>query len=305
MAGSLLVLLDDIASVLDDVATMTKVAATKTAGVIGDDLALNAKQVTGVRASRELPVVWGVARGSALNKLLLVPAALATSAVAPWAIPPLLLVGGAFLCYEGAEKIVHLLRHREEAGHERTADAAADAAAGNGDVDAPALERRRIADAVRTDFILSAEIVVLTLGVVAGRPLVTQLAVLAAISAAMTVGVYGLVAAIVKLDDAGALLAAGPHPLPRALGRGILAVAPWLLRGLSVAGTAAMFLVGGGIIVHALPAVHAVAHDLLGLLGAARLPSLSFAIDAAVGLLAGLVLVGGKAVATALTRAAA
>lgn len=287
MAGSLLLLLDDIATVLDDVATMTKVAAKKTAGVLGDDLALNAKQVTGVRPARELPVVWSVARGSALNKLFLVPAALAISWAAPWAIQPLLLIGGAFLCYEGAEKLVHRLLHGKDKAHD---EALAHSVVADGP-DPVAVERERITGAIRTDFILSAEIIVITLGVVAGKPFVTQLGVLAAISLAMTLGVYGLVAAIVKLDDLGAILAGRRQAAMQSLGRGILAAAPWLMRGLSFAGTAAMFLVGGGIIAHALPAVHAALHDLVT---ADWLPALTLAADAAIGLGAGFLLVGAK-----------
>jgi predicted DNA repair protein MutK len=288
MAGSLLLLLDDIATVLDDVATMTKVAVKKTAGVLGDDLALNAKQVTGVRPARELPVVWSVARGSAVNKLFLVPAALAISWAAPWAIQPLLVIGGAFLCYEGAEKLVHRFLHGKDEAHDA---ALAQSVVADG-LDPVAVERDRIAGAIRTDFILSAEIIVITLGVVAGKPFVTQLAVLAAISIAMTLGVYGLVAAIVKLDDLGAILAGHRHASLRSLGRGILAAAPWMMRGLSFAGTAAMFLVGGGIIAHALPAVHAALHDLAT---TNWLPALTLAADAAVGLCAGFMLVGAKA----------
>lgn len=290
MAGSLLLLLDDIATVLDDVAAMTKVAVKKTAGVLGDDLALNAKQVTGVRPARELPVVWSVARGSALNKLVLVPAALAISWAAPWAIQPLLIIGGAFLCYEGAEKLLHRFLHGKDAAHD---EALAHSVVAEG-LDPVAVERERIAGAIRTDFILSAEIIVITLGVVAGRPLVVQLAVLAAISLAMTIGVYGLVAAIVKLDDLGAILAEHPSAALRRLGRGILAAAPWLMRGLSVAGTAAMFLVGGGIIAHALPALHTALHDLAA---AGWLPAITLAADAAVGLGAGFLLVGAKSMA--------
>jgi predicted DNA repair protein MutK len=266
---------------------MTKVAATKTAGVLGDDLALNAKQVAGVRPARELPVVWSVAWGSALNKLFLVPAALAISWAAPWAIQPLLIIGGAFLCYEGAEKLVHRFLHGKDAAH---AEALAHSAVTDGP-DPVAVERERIAGAIRTDFILSAEIIVITLGVVAGKPFITQLAVLAAISLAMTIGVYGLVAAIVKLDDLGAILAGHRIAAFQSLGRGILAAAPWLMRGLSFAGTAAMFLVGGGIIAHALPAVHAALHDLAA---ADWLPALTLAADAAVGLCAGFLLVGAK-----------
>jgi hypothetical protein len=287
MASSLLLLLDDIATVLDDVATMTKVAVKKTAGVLGDDLALNAKQVTGVRPNRELPVVWSVARGSALNKLFLVPAALVISWAAPWAIQPLLIIGGAFLCYEGAEKLVHRFLHGKEEAHN---EALAKSVVADGP-DPVAVERERIAGAIRTDFILSAEIIVITLGVVAGKPFITQLGVLAAISLAMTIGVYGLVAAIVKLDDLGAILAEHRIAAFQSLGRGILAAAPWLMRGLSFAGTAAMFLVGGGIIAHALPAVHAALHDLAA---ADWLPALTLAADAAIGLCAGFLLVGAK-----------
>jgi predicted DNA repair protein MutK len=260
MATSLLLLLDDIASVLDDVATMTKVAAKKTAGVLGDDLALNAKQVTGVEPARELPVVWAVAKGSAVNKVILVPAALLISWLIPWAIPPLLILGGAFLCYEGAEKILHAVLHRGDHGH--------DSAAGLAGTDhAPAVERKKIAGAIRTDFILSAEIIVITLDLVSAKPLVTQVGVLVAVAILMTIGVYGLVAAIVKLDDLGMALASRQTAGIAALGRGIVAAAPWLMRALSVAGTAAMFFVGGGIIVHQLPAVHDLLHQGLARLG--------------------------------------
>lgn len=220
MATSLLLLLDDIASVLDDVATMTKAAVKKTAGVLGDDLALNAKQMTGLRPSRELAVVWAVARGSALNKAILVPAALAVSALVPWAITPLLIVGGAYLCFEGAEKILHRLLG---AGHHGHAPAHTSDESRGGLAEAATAEPRKIAGAVRTDFILSAEIIVITLGVVAGQPLATQVAVLAAISVAMTVGVYGLVAAIVKLDDLGVMLASHPLAAIRPFGHGLVA----------------------------------------------------------------------------------
>ena len=245
MPSSLLLLLDDIATVLDDVATMTKTAVSKTAGVLGDDLALNAKQVSGVAGPRELPVVWAVAKGSAANKAILVPAALAISWLAPWLVTPLLVLGGLYLCYEGAEKLLHrVLAH--PGPHQGHRPAIAPAAEEDG----------RIAGAIRTDFILSAEIIVITLGVVAASPPVTQVAVLVAVAVAMTAGVYGLVAAIVKLDDLGAWLAARPGPGSRAVGLGILAAAPVLMRVLAAAGTAAMFLVGGGIVVHALPALH-------------------------------------------------
>jgi len=291
MAASLLLLLDDIASVLDDVATMTKVAATKTAGVVGDDLALNAKQVIGVDPARELAVVWAVAKGSAVNKVILVPGALLIGWFAPWAIPPLLIVGGAFLCYEGAEKILHALTHGggdggEAAGHASGHDHAA--AAGE-------TEARKIAGAIRTDFILSAEIIVITLGVVAGMPLVTQVGVMVAVAILMTIGVYGLVAGIVKLDDLGAALARRRSAVVAGLGRGILASAPWLMRGLSVAGTAAMFFVGGGIVVHQLPGLHHLLEDLLGRVGIDPHGSTTGwqvvlkSADAAVGLVLGFV----------------
>ncbi|ERI50663.1 hypothetical protein N878_25260, partial [Pseudomonas sp. EGD-AK9] len=251
MAGtSLLALLDDIAAVLDDVAVMTKVAAKKTAGVLGDDLALNAQQVTGVRAERELPVVWAVAKGSFKNKLILVPAALLISAFAPWAVVPLLMFGGLFLCYEGCEKLAHKLLHKPQAQaqQQELLEAVADP-----QVDLVAFERDKIRGAVRTDFILSAEIIAITLGTVAAASFAKQVAVLSGIAVLMTVGVYGLVAAIVKLDDAGLYLSQRASRAAQALGRGILRLAPWLMKSLSVLGTAAMFMVGGGILVHGLP----------------------------------------------------
>lgn len=307
MASSLLILLDDIATVLDDVATMTKVAVKKTAGVLGDDLALNAKQVTGVQPARELAVVWRVARGSAINKAILVPAALALSWLAPWAVTPLLIAGGGYLCYEGAEKILHRLLHSPRDGHasdEAGRRAAVAESPVHPAVDPVAVEAGKITGAIRTDFILSAEIIVITLGVVSGRPLPTQLAVLLAISAAMTIGVYGLVAAIVKLDDAGSLLAIRPEPLAAAVGRGILAAAPWLMRGLSIAGTAAMFLVGGGIIAHGIPTIHHLLHDVTARLSGGHSPSswigpLTTAANAVVGVSAGLLLVGLVTIMTA------
>jgi uncharacterized protein len=253
-AAGLLALLDDIASILDDVALLTKVATRKTAGVLGDDLALNAQQVTGVSADRELPVVWAVAKGSALNKAILVPAALAVSAFLPWAIVPLLMVGGAFLCYEGFEKLAHRFLYKPE---ERTREhEALQKALDDPAVDPVAFEQARIKGAIRTDFILSAEIVVIALGIVADAPLPTRIAVLVLIAIAMTAGVYGIVAGIVKLDDLGLWLRARPGVLAQAIGTGILRAAPWLMKFLSVAGTAAMFLVGGGILVHGVPALH-------------------------------------------------
>jgi uncharacterized protein len=256
MATSLLALLDDIATILDDVSIMTKVAAKKTAGVLGDDLALNAQQVAGVRAERELPVVWAVAKGSFWNKVILVPAALAISYFAPALITPLLMIGGAFLCYEGVEKLAHKFLHskqEDDAHHQELVQAVADE-----QVDLVAHEKEKIKGAVRTDFILSAEIIVIALGsaAAAGAAFGVQAATVVAISLIMTVGVYGLVAGIVKLDDFGLLLTRARTGAAQSLGRGILAFAPWLMKTLSVVGTAAMFLVGGGILVHGWPALH-------------------------------------------------
>ena len=260
MAGSsLLVLLDDIAAVLDDVALMTKVAAKKTAGVLGDDLALNAQQVSGVRADRELPVVWAVAKGSFRNKLILVPAALAISAFAPWAVTPLLMLGGAYLCFEGFEKLAHPFMHsKAEDQGERQAlqEAVADA-----EVDLVAFEKDKVKGAVRTDFILSAEIIAITLGIVSESPLLQQVVVLSGIAIVMTVGVYGLVGGIVKLDDAGLYLSQKTGDgvwsgFQRSFGRGLLSTAPYMMKSLSVIGTAAMFMVGGGILTHGVPAAH-------------------------------------------------
>jgi hypothetical protein len=288
-ASSLLALIDDIATVLDDVAILSKVAAKKTAGVLGDDLALNAQQVAGVQADRELPVVWAVARGSLVNKAILVPLALLISTLAPWAVTPLLMIGGAFLCYEGFEKVAHKLLHAkaEDAAHR----AALERALADPQVDLVAFERAKIKGAVRTDFILSAEIIVIALGTVSDQAFGTRVGVLVAISLLMTVGVYGLVAGIVKLDDLGLHLA-GRGGVAAAIGRGILALAPWLMKALSVAGTAAMFLVGGSILVHGVPALHhAVQHVVEPLGGAARalLPMLA---DALAGMVAGAVVVG-------------
>ena len=252
---SLLALLDDIATLLDDVAVMSKVAVQKTTGLLGDDLALNAEQVAGVRPSRELPVVWAVAKGSALNKLILVPLALLISAVANWAIGPLLMLGGAYLCLEGVEKLAHRWLHspaEDLEHHRKKVEAIADPK-----VDIVAFERQKVKGAIRTDFILSAEIVVITLGTVVEAPFGTQVAVLCVIAAGVTIGVYGIVAGIVKLDDLGLRLIERESRVTRAIGRGILRAAPFIMKGLSVAGTAAMFLVGGGIITHGIHALHA------------------------------------------------
>jgi uncharacterized protein len=281
MASSLLALLDDIATILDDVAVLTKVAAKKTAGVLGDDLALNAQQVAGVRADRELPVVWAVCKGSLVNKLILVPAALAISAVAPWLVTPLLMVGGAFLCFEGFEKLAHKFLHRAE--DDQAHEAALMQALANPEVDLLALEQDKVKGAIRTDFILSAEIIAITLGTVQASPFATQFTVLAGVAFIMTLGVYGLVAGIVKIDDAGLYLSRQSGSGTQALGRGLLRAAPILMKVLSVAGTAAMFLVGGGILVHGLPFLH---HLLEGL-------PLGFVWDGLVGVVAGALVLAG------------
>lgn len=258
MATSLLALLDDIATVLDDVAVLTKVAARKTAGVLGDDLAVNAEQVTGVRAQREIPVVWAVFKGSLLNKVILVPAALVLSVIAPWLLTPLLMAGGLFLSYEGFEKLSHkyLHPHDDSDRHQQLADALADP-----DVDLAKLERDKVKGAIRTDFVLSAEIVVITLGIVATAALPMRIAVLVGIALLMTVGVYGLVAGIVKLDDAGLYLTKREgeglwREFQHHVGRALLTGTPYLMKALSVLGMIAMFLVGGGILVHGIPALH-------------------------------------------------
>lgn len=300
-AGSLLALLDDIATILDDVSVMTQMAAKKTAGVLGDDLALNAQQVNGVAAERELPVVWAVAKGSLVNKLILVPTALAISYFAPWAITPLLMLGGAYLCFEGFEKIVHKLLHdaHEDAAH----DAALEQAIADPEADLVALEKDKIKGAIRTDFILSAEIIVIALGTVATANFAQQVVVVSAIAIVMTIGVYGLVAGIVKLDDLGLhlMLKKGTSfykQLQRKIGEKLLAAAPYLMRALTILGTAAMFVVGGSIIGHGIPALHHFSqhnaeylHNLpaIGSILAAALPIL---IDAFVGLIVGAACVG-------------
>jgi len=247
MAGSsFFALIDDIAGILDDVSAMTKVAAKKTAGVLGDDLALNAQQVSGVNADRELPVVWAVAVGSLKNKAILVPAALAISAFAPWAVTPLLMLGGAFLCFEGFEKLAHKYLPHEQERHDETVAAP----------EAPESERDKIKGAIRTDFILSAEIIAITLGTVAGAPLQQQITVLIGIALIMTVGVYGVVAGIVKLDDGGLYLLRTGGKFAQRIGRAILVAAPYMMKSLTVIGTVAMFMVGGGILTHGLAPVH-------------------------------------------------
>lgn len=292
MAGtSLLALIDDIASVLDDVALMTKVAAKKTAGVLGDDLALNAEQVSGVRAERELPVVWAVAKGSFRNKLILVPAAIAISALVPWLITPLLMLGGVYLCFEGAEKLAHkFLPHEASEGEAHTAPIPDDLVA---------FEQQKVKGAIRTDFILSAEIIVIALGTVQGASLALQLSVVAGIAVLMTVGVYGLVGLIVKLDDIGLHLLQKPDggALRRAVGQGLLVTAPRLMHLLALVGTIAMFMVGGGILVHGWPFVHhliegaAAAVATLPAVGAALALVTPTLLNAVAGVVAGLVLV--------------
>ncbi len=291
MASSLFALLDDIATLLDDVAVMTKVAAKKTAGVLGDDLALNAQQVSGVKADRELPVVWAVAKGSAINKAMLVPAALAISLLAPWAITPLLMLGGAFLCFEGFETLAHKFLHskaEDDQHHDALVHAVADPA-----VDMVAFEREKVKGAVRTDFILSAEIIVISLGTVAAAAFTQKVAVLVGIAIIMTVGVYGLVAGIVKLDDLGLHLTRAPGHIQQRVGRAILWMAPWLMKSLSVLGTAAMFMVGGGILTHGIPSMEGMVHGMVSGSGAVigfLAPTL---IDAVVGIVAGALILGG------------
>ena len=290
MASSLFALLDDIASILDDVALMSKIAAKKTAGVLGDDLALNAQQVSGVKPERELPVVWAVGLGSLKNKAILVPAALAISATMPWAITPLLMLGGTYLCYEGFEKIAHKLT-RDKDEHMLQA-------LGDPTLDLVALERDKINGAIRTDFILSAEIIVIALGTVADAPFLQQVMVITSIAVVMTVGVYGLVAGIVKLDDAGLSLsqrvgANGAQRLVRAIGRVLLAAAPKLMKALSLIGTVAMFMVGGGILSHGLPGAHDLIESAAQVAATAPLagPSLALilptVLDAVLGFAAG------------------
>ncbi|MEE7530103.1 DUF808 domain-containing protein [Klebsiella huaxiensis] len=254
MAGSsLLTLLDDIATLLDDISVMGKLAAKKTAGVLGDDLSLNAQQVTGVRANRELPVVWGVAKGSFINKVILVPLALLISAFIPWAITPLLMLGGAFLCFEGVEKVLHTLQARKHKEDPQVRQQRLEALANQ---DPMAFERDKVKGAIRTDFILSAEIVAITLGIVAEAPLLNQILILSGIALLVTVGVYGLVGVIVKLDDMGYWLVEKTSTLAQWLGKALLAIAPRLMKTLSVVGTLAMFLVGGGIVVHGIAPLH-------------------------------------------------
>ncbi len=309
MAGSsLLALLDDIATLLDDVSAMTgvaakktAVAAKKTAGVLGDDLALNAQQVAGVSADRELPVVWAVFKGSAVNKAILVPLALLLSAFLPWLITPLLMLGGAFLCYEGFEKVAHKLLHtaaEDEAEHEQRLDAVMDE-----EVDMVEFEKQRIKGAIRTDAILSAEIIVIALGTVQDSPMGERIAVLTAIAVLMTIGVYGLVAAIVKLDDAGIHLLQQPSKAKQTIGGFILRLAPRLMKSLAVVGTAAMFLVGGGILVHGLPPLADMLHYLEELVNGGVLGVfVAMVFNGIVGVIAGGIIVGAQSLVKRLLK---
>ena len=299
MATTLLALIDDIATILDDVAVLSKVAAKKTAGVLGDDLALNAQQVSGVSADRELPVVWAVCKGSLVNKLILVPTALVISIVAPWLVTPLLMVGGAYLCFEGFEKLAHTFMHstkEDQVYADALLQAVSDPA-----VDLLVLERDKVKGAIRTDFVLSAEIIAITLGTVQSQPWTTQLWVLCTIALLMTVGVYGFVAGIVKMDDLGLYLtrktgAGAGRKLQRGIGQGLLVAAPWLMKTLAVVGTAAMFLVGGGILVHGLgpirQAVDALVAQLAGA-GALVQGTVPLLADALVGVVAGALVLAG------------
>jgi uncharacterized protein len=298
MAGSsLFALIDDIASLLDDVSVMTKIATKKTAGVLGDDLALNAQQVSGIKADRELPVVWAVAKGSMVNKAILVPAALAISALETWLhgkgyniplVTPLMMLGGAFLCFEGVEKLAHKFLHDKDEDQQRHTELVK--AVQDENVDMVAFEKDKVRGAIRTDFILSAEIIVISLGTLAGRTFTEQLMTLVAISLIMTIGVYGLVGGIVKLDDLGLALNRderdeGWASFKRKLGTAILRGAPYLMKFLSIAGTAAMFLVGGGILVHGFTFLH---HFIEPYAQGPAGTLVSMLFDAIVGILVGI-----------------
>lgn len=305
MAGaSLLTLLDDIATMMDDVAAMSKVAARKTAGVLGDDLALNAQQVSGVKADRELPVVWAVTKGSFLNKLILVPAALLISAVYPPLITVLLVIGGLFLCFEGAEKVIEKVHGKKHHTPQATTQTSTPEAI-------TALEQTKIKGAIRTDFILSAEIVVIILGTVASESFQMQVMVLSSMAVLFTIGVYGLVAAIVKLDDLGLYLLKKSftgqfNRFQLYTGRAILVTAPWLMKTLAFVGTLAMFLVGGGILTHSF---HSLV-EVSGQVTAALLPIvgewshwlLPILFDGIIGLIAGLIVVAMFIFATKLVK---
>jgi len=283
-------LFDDIATVLDDVAVLTKLAAKKTAGVLGDDLALNAQQLSGVRAERELPVIWSVFKGSAINKLILVPAALAISAIAPWLVVYLLMIGGLYLCFEGVEKVLHSFFHKsEQKQHKENLREVLV----NPEADFADVEKQQVKGAIRTDFILSAEIIVIALGAVSDAPFMNQVLVVCLIAAGITFGVYGLVALIVKLDDIAIFLSSdlsegGFAKLKRFSGRALLRFCPWFMKALSIVGTAAMFLVGGGILVHGIPFLHHLQEDSAFLSGSVGGVLYTFVI----GFVAGLILVG-------------
>lgn len=302
MAGSsLLTLLDDIATLLDDISVMGKLAAKKTAGVLGDDLSLNAQQVTGVRANRELPVVWGVAKGSLINKVILVPLALLISAFIPWAITPLLMLGGAFLCFEGVEKVLHSLQARKHKEDPQVRQRRLEALANQ---DPMAFERDKVKGAIRTDLILSAEIVAITLGIVAEAPLLNQILILSGIALLVTVGVYGLVGIIVKLDDMGYWLVEKTSSLAQWTGKALLAIAPRLMKVLSIVGTLAMFLVGGGIVVHGIAPLHHtienLAHGQNGVI-ASLLPT---GANLVLGFIIGAIVLAGVKAIAALRRPA-
>ncbi len=249
MPSGLAALLDDVAAItrlaaasIDDVGAAAGRAGAKAAGVVIDDAAVTPRYVTGLSPARELPIIWRIALGSIRNKILiLLPIALLLSAFAPWALTPLLMVGGAYLSFEGAEKLIEAMG----GGHHETADTARAESA-------EALEKKTIAGAIRTDFILSAEIMAIALAEVAGGGIVQQAAALAIVALAITAGVYGAVGLIVKLDDIGLHLAGRSSPAVQALGRGMVRAMPVIMSALSVIGTAAMIWVGGGIIVHGL-----------------------------------------------------
>ncbi|ARI09384.1 MULTISPECIES: DUF808 domain-containing protein [Klebsiella] len=302
MAGSsLLTLLDDIATLLDDISVMGKLAAKKTAGVLGDDLSLNAQQVTGVRANRELPVVWGVAKGSLINKVILVPLALLISAFIPWAITPLLMLGGAFLCFEGVEKVLHSLQARKHKEDPQVRRQRLEALASQ---DPMAFERDKVKGAIRTDFILSAEIVAITLGIVAEAPLLNQILILSGIALLVTVGVYGLVGIIVKLDDMGYWLVEKTSSLAQWSGKALLAIAPRLMKVLSIVGTLAMFLVGGGIVVHGITPLHHAIENLAHGQNAVIASLLPTVANLVLGFIIGAIVLAGVKAIGALRRPA-
>ncbi|GJK45724.1 DUF808 domain-containing protein [Klebsiella grimontii] len=302
MAGSsLLTLLDDIATLLDDISVMGKLAAKKTAGVLGDDLSLNAQQVTGVRANRELPVVWGVAKGSLINKVILVPLALLISAFIPWAITPLLMLGGAFLCFEGVEKVLHSLQARKHKEDPQVRRQRLEALASQ---DPMAFERDKVKGAIRTDFILSAEIVAITLGIVAEAPLLNQILILSGIALLVTVGVYGLVGIIVKLDDMGYWLVEKTSSLAQWSGKALLAIAPRLMKVLSIVGTLAMFLVGGGIVVHGITPLHHAIENLAHGQNAVIASLLPMVANLVLGFIIGAIVLAGVKAIGALRRPA-